>query len=156
MLRMNMETIFKVEDLSFGYSNEKILNRISFTVCKGDFIGLIGNNGSGKTTLLKLLLGQLKPLSGKITKMGNIKIGYVEQVTISSDRSFPASVEEIVLLGLYKKIGLFHFAKRTHKKLASAALKTVGLEGFEKRQINEMEQHRRYAPKSLYSNTRSL
>lgn len=133
-----MEKLFFVDNMSFGYTNEIILDKISFAVCKGDFIGLIGNNGSGKTTLLKLLLGQLKPTGGQIVKSENIKIGYVEQVTLSSDRSFPASVEEIVLLGLYKKIGFFRFAKKSHRKLVSAALKTVGLAGYEKRQINQL------------------
>ena len=131
-----MEKLFEINNVSFGYTNEMILDKVSFAICKGDFVGLIGGNGSGKTTLLKLLLGQLKPTSGEIKKANNLKIGYVEQVTISSDRSFPASVQEIVLLGLYKKIGLFRFAKASHKKLVSSALKTVGLEGFEKKQIN--------------------
>lgn len=133
-----MEKLFEIKKVSFGYTNQNILNEISFNVNKGDFIGLIGNNGSGKTTLLKLLLGQLKPTNGQIIKKDNLKIGYVEQVTISSDRSFPASVQEIVLLGLYKKIGPFHFANSSHKKIVSAALKTVGLEGYEKMQINNL------------------
>lgn len=131
-----MEKLFEVKNVCFGYTSQAILKDISFNIFKGDFVGLIGANGSGKTTLLKLLLEQLKPTSGEIKKAKNLKIGYVEQVTISSDRSFPASVEEIVLLGLYKKIGLFRFAKASHKKLVSSALKTVGLAGFEKKQIN--------------------
>lgn len=133
-----MEPLFQLKSVSFGYTNDMILNNISFSVKKGDFVGIIGNNGAGKTTLLKLLIGLLKPTSGSIERAKDIKIGYVEQVTMSSDNTFPASVLEMVLLGLYKKIGHFAFAKKSHKKLASAALKTVGLEGFEKRQISQL------------------
>ena len=133
-----MKNIFNIKNVSFAYSDELILDKISFVINEGDFIGLIGKNGSGKTTLLKLILGQLKPMQGKIEKQENLKIGYVEQVTINSDNTFPASVMEIVLLGLYKKIGLFKFFKQSHKKIALEALKEVGLHGFEKRQLNEL------------------
>lgn len=133
-----MKQIFNIKNVSFAYSDELILNNISFVINEGDFIGLVGKNGSGKTTLLKLILGQLKAINGKIEKADNLKIGYVEQVTINSDNTFPASVMEIVLLGLYKKVGLFKFFNKSHKRIALEALKEVGLEGFSKRQISEL------------------
>lgn len=133
-----MENLYNVEKVSFAYTDEIILKEISFKINKGDFIGLIGNNGSGKTTIIKLLLGILKQTSGKIEKKANLNVGYVEQVTINADNAFPASVLEIVMLGLYKTIGKFRFAQKKHYNMALSALKLVGLEGFEKKQINQL------------------
>ena len=48
------------------------LSDVSFTLDKGDVLGIIGLNGSGKSTLLKLIAGVLKPSSGKITANGRI------------------------------------------------------------------------------------
>jgi ATP-binding cassette subfamily F protein uup len=52
---------------------------------RGDRIGLIGNNGVGKTTLLRLLLGDLKPMSGTLKHGTNIEIGYFDQLRQSLD-----------------------------------------------------------------------
>lgn len=56
-----------IKDLSFEYNKgEEILSNISLQINKGDKIGIIGQSGSGKTTLVNILLGLLKPKSGKI------------------------------------------------------------------------------------------
>lgn len=60
----------KVEHLCFSYGRKAIVERISFSIEKGNIIGLIGENGSGKSTLLKLLAGILKPSSGSVTLNG--------------------------------------------------------------------------------------
>lgn len=131
-----MKKIIELKNVSFSYPNNLVLQDTSLCFNEGDFAGIIGKNGSGKSTLLKLILGQLKPSSGKVELDKTKKIGYVEQVTLTSDNSFPASVKEIVMLGLYGKIGLFKFMNKQHKKLISNALVTVGLKGFEKKQIS--------------------
>jgi zinc transport system ATP-binding protein len=130
--------LFKLKNVSFAYTNEYVLQNINLTIDKGDFVGIVGKNGAGKSTLLKLMIGQLKPSTGQILRSEQAKIGYVEQVTMNLDNTFPATVMEIVLLGLYQKIGKFAFAKNNHKKLALAALKTVGMQGFENRQISAL------------------
>lgn len=150
-----MKEIIKINNVTFSYPNNLVLKDVSVNFLEGDFIGIIGKNGSGKSTLLKLILGQLKPTSGKIETDKTKKIGYVEQVTLTSDNSFPANVREIVTLGLYKQIGMFSFPNKHHKKLVSNALKTVGLEGFEKRQISFLsggQQQKVLIAKALVSN----
>ena len=66
-----MEPILKVEDLEYVYSagtpfEHKALDRVSFSVDRGEFIGIIGHTGSGKSTLMQQLNGLLKPTSGKV------------------------------------------------------------------------------------------
>lgn len=130
-----MKKIFQIDNVSFSYGHDEVFRSINLTINKGDFVGIIGKNGSGKTTLLKLLLNQLKPSTGQIKYKKGLKIGYVEQITMSSDNTFPASVLEIVLLGLHNSLPRFSFYNQSHKKIALLALEQVGLKGFEKKQI---------------------
>ena len=66
-----MEPILKVENLEYVYSigtpfEHKALDQVSFSVNRGEFIGIIGHTGSGKSTLMQHLNGLLKPTSGKV------------------------------------------------------------------------------------------
>ena len=54
------------KNIYFKYENIPVLNDISFTLGKGDFIGISGESGKGKTTILNLLLGFLSPVNGEI------------------------------------------------------------------------------------------
>lgn len=56
-----------------GYEREKkVLNNISFTIKKGEIVGLIGINGAGKSTLMKLIAGITYPTAGNVTVDGKI------------------------------------------------------------------------------------
>lgn len=62
-----MHNILKVENLSFGYDKERLLfEGLSFELKKGEIKAVVGASGAGKSTLFELILGNLKPLQGKI------------------------------------------------------------------------------------------
>ena len=62
-----MSTILEVNNLSFGYTKDKLLmNDLSITLKKGEVKAIVGASGAGKSTLFELILGNLKPLSGTI------------------------------------------------------------------------------------------
>ncbi|MEA3399227.1 MAG: ABC transporter ATP-binding protein [Patescibacteria group bacterium] len=118
-----MKTIIKANNINFSYNNQiRVLEDINFEVYENDFVGLIGPNGGGKSTLMKIILGLLKPDSGKIevfglnSKIARNMIGYVPQYS-KVDLDFPISVWEIVLSGLLgnKKMGSF-FSKEEKNK----------------------------------------
>ncbi len=70
----------RFENLSFGYTPEKIiLKEINLTINSGDKLAFIGYNGMGKTTLLKLLVGKLKPTSGRVVLGHHTVTGYQAQ-----------------------------------------------------------------------------
>lgn len=71
-------TMIKIENVSFSYSNRDVLEGVTFTINPGDRIGLVGPNGVGKTTLLKLIVGTITPTSGTVIKSGD-NVGYLPQ-----------------------------------------------------------------------------
>jgi len=102
-------TILEVKNLCAGYDNGHVLENISFTLNKGDFISILGRNGSGKSTLVKALQGLLKNVTGIVKVDGEEvstlkprkiakKIAYVPQIF---SFSFEFNVLEIVLMGRY-------------------------------------------------------
>ena len=63
-------SIIEVQNLTKLYKNGRGIKNISFTVEKGDILGLLGPNGSGKTTIMKAVTGLLRPDSGEIRVFG--------------------------------------------------------------------------------------
>lgn len=133
--------VVELQNVSFAYGGTLVLDNISFSVEKGDLLGMIGPNGAGKTTLFSCMLGLLSGYSGTIRIFGeDIKnnsgvfrrIGYIPQ-RMAVDRNFPATVEEIVALGIT------HASKsKTSKERISAALETVGLAAIKGGRIGEL------------------
>lgn len=66
-----MEEILRIEGLSKHFKKVKAVDKLEFSVCKGQVFGLLGPNGSGKTTTLAMLLGILKPTEGSFSWFGN-------------------------------------------------------------------------------------
>ena len=61
-----METTLEIIELSKNYNQKKAVNNISFKLSKNEIIGILGPNGCGKTTTIGMILGLLKPTSGKV------------------------------------------------------------------------------------------
>ncbi len=127
------------ENASLGYDGKPIVTDLSFTVNAGDYLCIVGENGSGKSTLMKTILNLTPPLAGSIYMEGlkPTQIGYLPQQT-QVQRDFPASVLEIVLSGFQGQRGWRPFYTREEKAAASANLKKLGLEGFERRCYREL------------------
>lgn len=138
-------TIIELDRICFSYAREEVVKDVSIHIHKGDYVGIIGPNGGGKTTLLKLMLGILRPSSGKIKFFGSDikdfkewpKIGYVPQKSYK-EMSFPVNVEEMVAMGRFGKMGLFHFPTKEDKEKTHKALDQVDMLGFKNRQISDL------------------
>jgi ATP-binding cassette subfamily F protein uup len=85
--RKSGKLVLEVEDISFGYTEKPIIKDFSFTLQRGDKVGIVGANGSGKTTLLNLLIGNLKPQSGSIQFGTNLQIAYFDQMRSQLDET---------------------------------------------------------------------
>jgi len=71
--------VIEARDVDFRWGERLILHGFSTTILRGDRLGIIGPNGSGKSTLLRLLLGDLAPTRGEITRGTNLQIAYFDQ-----------------------------------------------------------------------------
>jgi zinc transport system ATP-binding protein len=107
---MSIEAV-SVSSLSFRYNGSEALRDLTFGVPAGDYIGLVGPNGSGKTTLIKAILGLCRPSAGSVSLFGTDiahftqwhRVGYLPQKLSSAVPYFPATVREIVGLGLLSR-----------------------------------------------------
>ncbi len=126
--------------LSYHYDSIATLDNISFTVGKGDFLGIIGPNGAGKTTLFQCMLGIIRDYEGEINLFGfDIKqnkkmlqkIGYVPQKK-NVEQTFPATVKEVVSLGV---IGM-----RNSSDYIDKAIDFVELGAYRDKRIGELSE----------------
>jgi len=134
---------FKAEHLTVNYEKTPALWDITFQVPKGKLVGIVGPNGAGKSTLIKASLGLIQPLSGKVEFFGQPlskvrkKVAYVPQRE-SVDWDFPITVRDLVLMGRYGKLGLFHWPKDADLALVDHYLEMVGMTAYANRQISQL------------------
>jgi ATP-binding cassette subfamily F protein uup len=79
--------VIEVENISYSFGNQVIVNDFTTTIQRGDKVGIIGPNGSGKTTLLRLLLNELTPQTGSVEYGTNLEIAYFDQLRAQLDDS---------------------------------------------------------------------
>ncbi len=118
-----------VRDLSFLYGDKMILDSISFSINKGEFVSVLGPSGAGKSTILKLLTGVLKPYSGKIILDEKEINGISESFSYmpQNDLLFPwKTILENVCL--YAKI---HNQYESVKNEALSHFESFGINGYE-------------------------
>jgi len=134
-----MKTIFALEDLTLGYERHPAVHHLTGNFLSGTLTAVVGPNGAGKSTLLKGLVGLIKPLDVKLNYSGlqAQDIAYLPQQS-NIDRSFPISVMDTVLLGHWKRIGLFRRVSISMCNEAKEALAAVGMIGFENRLISSL------------------
>ncbi|MBR4448743.1 MAG: ABC transporter ATP-binding protein [Treponema sp.] len=116
-------------NLVLGYDSKIIINDLSFSVNKGDYLAIIGENGSGKSTLMKTILRLNKPISGTIQTGDGLlpdEIGYLPQQTMVQ-KDFPASVREIVLSGCQSRCGRRPWYNKEEKLLAEQNMVKMGI-----------------------------
>lgn len=131
--------LMNVNQISVSYGRQSIINKLSFQVEKGDYVGIVGSNGSGKTTLVKVLLGLLTPDEGSVEFLyDKTSIGYLPQRTLVNDSFFPAQVYEIVGTGLMgSKDGRAMKRNEKHERVLET-LKLLNMESFLKRKIGSL------------------
>lgn len=151
------QQMISVEHLTVNYDKKQAIWDVSFCLPSGALIGIIGPNGAGKSTLVKSMMGLEKTLSGFVDYCGKTiqemegKIAYVCQRS-SIDWSFPITVFEVVLMGLYGKMGLFKRPSKADREKVMAVLATIGMDKMASRQISELsggQQQRLFVARAL-------
>lgn len=122
-----------VEDLSFQYDSEPVLEGINYHLDSGEFVTLTGENGAAKSTLVKATLGILTLKSGQVTisktnKEGKkLRIAYLPQQIASFNAGFPSTVYEFVKSGRYPRNGWFRRLTKHDDEHVKISLESVGM-----------------------------
>jgi len=131
-----------------GYGSEVVLDRVSLTVPRGDFLGFIGPNGGGKKTLLNVLLGLVPVRSGSVSILGEPPsagrrhIGYVPQ-SGGHDPGFPVTVREVACMGRIRGGNLFGRITARDREIVSDSLEKTGMLDLANKPMGELSMGQR-------------
>jgi zinc transport system ATP-binding protein len=149
------------------YDGDWVLRNISMTCPQGSIFGIVGPNGSGKTTLIKVILGLITPERGEVRVLGQSPrsadrdpsdVGYLPQISMAH-RDFPVSAMDVVLMGRYTRLGLFHRPGAEDRKKALEMLDLVGIADHSERPFGSLsggEQQRVSIARALVGDPRLL
>ena len=142
------QAVITIQDATVSYREDVALNGVSTEIMSGEFVGVIGPNGAGKTTLLTIVNGMGKLLKGSVNVLGvNVvgerhhelrkKVGYVAQIE-RIDPRMPMSVREVVMIGRYGLLGLFHRPGKKDWKIVDETIELVGMTHLASRPIGHL------------------
>jgi zinc/manganese transport system ATP-binding protein len=126
----------RLSDLTLGYDGHPAVHHLTGTFAPGSLTAIAGPNGSGKSTLLKGIMGMLTPLGGRIERPAG-PMAYLPQ-SAALDKDFPATVAELVGLGLWARRGALRGFTTADRAQVAEAIVAVGLEGFVRRPIDTL------------------
>lgn len=156
----------ELTDVSCSYGNERVIHDVSLRIPAGQFVGLVGPSGAGKTTLLRAMLGLVPRVSGTVQVGGRSvaperppeTVGYVPQIE-TVDWNFPATVQDVVMMGRVSRMGILPWPSRVDKRAASDVLRRLGIGGLERRHIRDLsggQQQRTFLARALIGEPRIL
>ena len=132
-----------IHDMTVAYQRKPVIWDIDYVAPAGKLVAIVGPNGAGKSTLINAALELIPRASGQVRFFGEPyrkqrhRVGYVPQRE-SVDWDFPVSALDVVVMGLYRKIGWCLPVLPRHRKTALAALDRVGMADYAHRQIRRL------------------
>lgn len=140
---MKKSSAIDVQGLTVHYGTAPVLWDIHLSIPSGHLVGIMGPNGAGKTTLIRAILGFLQGTTGAVRLLNHRlpavtkKLAYVPQQSLV-DWDFPMTVQELVTMGCYPKLGLWRRVGREEKECIHNALKLLDLTALAHRQIGQL------------------
>ncbi|MCQ2464981.1 MAG: ABC transporter ATP-binding protein [Oscillospiraceae bacterium] len=136
---MENKVLISCKDITINYDKKTAVENVSFDICQGDYLCIVGENGSGKSTLMKGLLGLTKISEGTIDYqlIKQNEIGYLPQQTVVQ-KDFPASVYEVVLSGCLNQNGFRPFFSHKQKEKARKNMELLGIEKLAKNSYRDL------------------
>ena len=137
---------FRVENVSFAYGEQEVLQGLSVRLAPGRFYSVLGPNGCGKSTFLDLLIGHLRPDTGRILYRDQELSSYTrkalarEMALVAQNYfiNFPFRVDEIMMMGRYPHIPRFSSPSEQDAALVEQTMEQAGITEFKDRLITEL------------------
>ncbi|MEE3371976.1 MAG: ABC transporter ATP-binding protein [Planctomycetota bacterium] len=132
-----------IHDMTVAYQRKPVIWDIDYVAPTGKLVAIVGPNGAGKSTLINAALDLIPRASGQVQFFGEPyrkqrhRVGYVPQRE-SVDWDFPVSALDVVVMGLYRKVGWCLPVLPRHRHTALAALDRVGMADYAHRQIRRL------------------
>lgn len=107
-----------VDNLAKSYSDKTVFRDLSFEVCTGERVRILGNNGAGKSTLFKIITGQLSPDAGVVRVADNLKISYISQDIdgLNGEKSFLEECKDLAESKVYQAAATMDFTPAEIRK----------------------------------------
>jgi ABC-type Mn2+/Zn2+ transport system ATPase subunit len=161
---MTDSPVLRLDGVAFTYPGGGGVRGLDVSIAPGEAVALIGPNGAGKSTLLMGVLGLVPLTAGRMsfgaasatesvdapapaseapatpprpTHAQNGMLGFLPQ-SAELDADFPISLEQVVMQGRYRSLGLFRWPGRPDRAAVRDALQTVGLDALAKRRFGEL------------------
>ncbi|MCW4017224.1 MAG: metal ABC transporter ATP-binding protein [Candidatus Bathyarchaeota archaeon] len=155
--------ILEAKDVEVARNGELVLQGASFSINKGDYVGIVGPNGGGKTTLILALLNFLPKTKGSIRLFGTDidkfssweKVAYISQQATGFDKQFPLTVKELVSLGCIRKGNIGRRFKPEDWTAVDESIRFMGLTDVADRRIGQLsggQKQRVFVAKALARN----
>lgn len=162
-----MANLLEVKNLTCGYTEKEVIKNISFSLEKGEFLGIIGPNGAGKTTLLRIITQILLPWEGKIFYRGkDIKefplkdlakeISFLPQ---SIEIPFSFTVEEFISMGRFPHLNRFEKMKKYDYAVIRKVMTLTDVLELSSKNVNDLsggERQRVYLGQTLVQEPKLL
>lgn len=155
----------ELSNVTAGYEQNVVFTDLSLEIATGQFTGIVGPTACGKTTLLKIILGVHPVISGNVQlhnkPAGKIKpgtVGYVPQLG-SVDWSFPVTVEEVIMMGLYTNGRIWPWLSKQERTRVQDLAYRLGVHDCLKQHISEIsggQRQRAFLARALISNPKLL
>jgi tungstate transport system ATP-binding protein len=136
-----MKSLIKLRNITKQYGETTALDNVNLNVSKGEILSLLGPNGAGKTTLLRIMAGIENPTSGKMFYKGaEVNQKNIDKLRLNATMVFQRTV--LFNTSVYKNVAyglkLRGISKQETKQKVKEALKTVKLEGYERRPARKL------------------
>ena len=138
--------VLEVNNVDVYRSGERVIENASFSISKGDYVGVVGPNGGGKTTLLSAILNFLPYTNGSIRLFGTDiakfssweKIAYISQHATNFESQFPLTVRELVSLGCIRKGNVGRRFRREDWAAVDDSIDFMGLRDVAGKRIGQL------------------
>lgn len=138
------DEILRLEGLGIRFGGFEALRDIDMSLERGELVGLIGPNGCGKSTMMKCIsklhsnwTGNIEVDGRKVRDMRPLEVAkLVANVPAEAGQTFGMTVMDMVMLGRYPFVNKVWWESRDDEQIVRDALRTFGLDGVRRRQVN--------------------